>query len=68
MPRQGVGSMFAMSLLLGVFASIPQSDYLSISLSLSLARVHPSFFLFIYALLRSYIGEDVLPERKHRIN
>jgi len=30
--RQGVASMFAMALLLGVFASIPQSDYLSLSL------------------------------------
>lgn len=29
--RQGVASMFAMALLLGVFASIPQSDYLSLS-------------------------------------
>jgi hypothetical protein len=35
--RQGVASMFAMALLLGVFASLPQSDYLPLSLSLSLS-------------------------------
>jgi len=37
MARQGVASMFAMALLLGVFASILQSDYLSLSLSLLFA-------------------------------
>lgn len=39
MASQGVASMFALALLLGAFASIPQSDYLSLS------------FLFFFSLL-----------------
>ena len=38
--RQGVASMFVMASLLGVFASIPQSDYLSLSDSLSFSLLH----------------------------
>lgn len=43
MASQGVASMFALALLLGAFASIPQSDYLSLS------------FLFFFSLYLSLV-------------